>query len=141
MWYKISLLVGLILLGASIYFLKNRLAFVQKAEKTNATLVEYALGRKKKGRQTYIPIFKFKTLTNEEITYSDKSSSTRKPWAIGEEIKIAYDPTDPSNAKLLTYLDLFPVSIFLAAFAFPFIVIGAGYFWSQKYFRSLEQSM
>ncbi len=132
-----SLLVGLILLGAAIYFLKAKMTFVEKGQKKNATLIEYALGQKRKGRQTYIPVFKFTTTANEEVIFRE-SSSKRQPWEIGEQVRIVYDQADPSTAELLTYNDLFSPKMIMIALAFPFIIIGAGYFWSQKYFRSLE---
>jgi Protein of unknown function (DUF3592) len=137
MVYTILLVVGSILLLASIYYLKSALAFVQKGEKTTARLVDYEVTKTGKGGTQYRPIFKFKPFGKDEVEFRHAYQVSRKHWEVGDDQNIAYDTDDPKKVRLLTYFGLFTPAIYLAVFAFPLIVIGAGYFWSQNYFQSL----
>lgn len=130
MFYTISLIVGIILLGVSLFLLKGSLAFLKSSERATATVIEMETVSGTDGN-TYKPIFKFKTRHNQEIVFRKSSSSSPPSWKVGEEATIAYDINDPDKARLLTYFGTFIWTIVLMCIALPFIVIGAGYYLSR----------
>jgi hypothetical protein len=85
--------------------------------------------------ETYKPIFKFKTSTNQEVIYRHISSSSPANWYVGEEATIAYDPTNPTTARLLTYFGAFSWAIVLMAISMPLIVVGGGYYVAQTFLK------
>jgi hypothetical protein len=134
MFYGITLAIGLILLTISLFIFKESLAFIRKSERATGTVTEMVPVNGSDG-VTYKPIFKFKTSTNQEVIYRHISSSSPPNWSVGEEATIAYDPNDPSVARLLTYFGTFSWTIVLMAIAMPLIVIGGGYYVAQLFLK------
>lgn len=134
MFYTISLTIGIALLVISLFIFKESLAFIKKSDRTIGTVIEL---EKIDGTDgiTYKPIFKFKTNTNQEIIYRHNASSSPASWYVGEEATIAYDPTNPNLARLLTYFGAFSWTIILMAISMPLIVIGGGYFLTQTFLK------
>ena len=114
----------------SLFILRESLAFIRTSERAVGTVIELEKVAGSDG-DTFKPIFKFKTALNQEIIYRHISSSNPPGWKIGEEVTIAYDPNNPSVARLLTYFGTFSYTIVLMAIAMPLIVIGGGYHLSQ----------
>jgi hypothetical protein len=127
MLYGIALIIGLILLSYALNALKESIAFVKNSEKTIGTVTELEQLSDSDG-DTYRPIFTFKTKDNKEYTYTYPVSSSPPGWAIGDQIKFAYDTNHPESAKMLTYSSVFKWPVRLLSFALPLIVLGAGYF-------------
>lgn len=130
MWYTVTLAIGIVLLIISLTKLKDSLAFLRNSERATGTVIELERINGSDG-DTYKPIFKFKTSLNQETIYRHISSSDPPSWKIGDEATIAYDPSSPSEARLLTYFGTFSWTIVLMAVAMPLIVIGGGYHLSQ----------
>jgi hypothetical protein len=126
MGYNITLLIGIGLLIASILVIRHRLAFIHSNEKTIGTVIRIDKVKDSDG-DTYIPVFSFKTRSNEEVVFNCPYSSNPPSWEVGEEATIVYDPGNPSNAKLYTYFGVFGLASILLAAAMAFIVIGGGY--------------
>ena len=134
MFYPISLTIGIILLGISLYMLKQSMSFLKTSERAKAVVIELKETRDSDG-STYKPVFKFKTLLNKEIIYTPGYSSSPPSHQLGEEATIAYDPANPEKAKLLTYFGTFLWTIIFMCISLPFIVIGGGYYLSQYFLK------
>jgi hypothetical protein len=134
MFYSISLAIGLILLVISLFIFKESLGFIKRSERAIATVIELVEIKDSEGA-TYKPVFKFRSRYNQEIIYRHIVSSSPARWYVGEETTIAYDPVDPTVAKLLTYFGIFRWTIILMAIAMPLIVIGGGYYVAQSFLK------
>jgi hypothetical protein len=134
MWYNITLAIGLFLFGLSLYIFKNAMSFVRKSERTEATVIDLERIPGSDG-DTFKPVFTYKPNQGQTLEYRSMSSSRPPSWKLGEKAVIAYDPADPSSAKLLTYFGVFGPGIVLLALALPFIVVGGGYHVSQYLLR------
>lgn len=137
MWYTISLIIGLILLITGIYFVKERMDFLEKSSIAIGTVTELRQWENSEGTRLSKPIFKFKPGSKQEVLYEHNFSSNPPAWKVGDKANIAYDSTDPRKAKLLTYFGTFDVAIILIAAALPLIFIGVGYYCTQYIFRSM----
>ena len=134
MWYTLTLIVGIILIAIAMSILQKTLVFLKSSERAIGTVIELERINGSDG-DTFQPVFKFKTRSNEEIIHRHISSSNPPGWKIGETVSIAYDANNPSNARVLTYLGTFLWVVILVAIAMPFIVIGGGYHISQSYLK------
>ncbi|MET4141018.1 DUF3592 domain-containing protein [Pedobacter sp. UYP1] len=127
MIYGVALIIGIILLGYALNALKKSITFVKNSTQTIGTVVELEKLSDSDG-DTYRPIFTFKTKENKKYTYSYSVSSSPPNWAVGDQIKFAYENDYPETAKLLSYSSIFKWPVRLLSFALPLIVLGAGYF-------------
>jgi hypothetical protein len=134
MWYSVTLIVGIIILVISLFLLKEALGFLRTTERAVGTVIKLEKINNSDGH-TFKPVFKFKTSLNQDIIYSHIASSNPPAWSVGEEATIAYNPNNPSSAKLLTYFGIFGFAIVLMAIAMPLIVIGGGYHIAQFYLK------
>lgn len=136
------MIVGVILLVIALKVLADRLSLVKTGEKTVATVIgleESRSTRKRNGRTrervTYKPIFKFFTTGNREVIYRGYFSSSHPgAWRVGDQIKIVYNASNPTEAKVLTYAGTFLLPVFLLAVAFLCILISGGYYLAQNIF-------
>ncbi len=135
MFYGISLSVGIILFVISLFLLKNTMDFLKQSEKVIGKVAALERVNDSDGKDSFKPIFKFTTSRKEEIFFTYNISSSPPDWMVGDEEMIAYDPNNPTSAKLLTYFGTFGWVIILMAIATPFIIAGAGYFAAQQFLR------
>jgi hypothetical protein len=136
MWYGITLVIGLIILIIALFILKERIQFLKQGEKATATVVDILRIKDSEG-DTFKPIFKFKTNSNQEIIYDTYFSSSPPGWKMGDEATVVYDSHNPEKAKILTYFGSFGVVIILLSISLPLITIGGGYYIAQKVFSTL----
>ncbi|WP_316802307.1 DUF3592 domain-containing protein [Pedobacter nototheniae] len=134
MGYNVSLAIGVALLIASLIVFRKSLVFIKKSEKTIAKVVELAELKDSEGT-LYAPVFWYKTNTGKEFRYQDNALSSPSSWFIGEEVKIAYIPSEPTKPMILTYFNTFGWAIILLVFAMPCIVVGGGYYVAQVFLR------
>jgi hypothetical protein len=134
--YPILLVVGVILLLTSLFLFKDSLDSIKNGIRATATVIEHEKVYDTGGRSyTYKPIFLFKTTWNEEVVFAYHSSSRPAAFDIGEEVPIVYNRNKPTDADVLTYFGAFEGTIVLMSIALPLIIIGGGYFFTQKYLR------
>jgi hypothetical protein len=126
MWYNITLTIGIILLVISFFTLKKSLSFLNTSERVIGTVIKLEKHEDSEG-ETFSPVFKFTTSLNQEFIYQYHSSCNPPCWSVGEKATIVYKPSNPSDAKLLTYFGVFNWTIVLMAIAMPLIVVGTGY--------------
>lgn len=127
MIYGIVLIIGIILLVYALRALKESIMFVKNSVQTIGTVIELEQLSDSDG-DTYRPIFTFNTKDNKEYTYTYPVSSSRPGWAVGDQIKFAYNADQPETARLLSYSSIFKWPVRLLSFALPLIVLGTGYF-------------
>lgn len=134
---------GIIFLLFSLYLFARSFQFLIKADRAKATLVEFQkLEQEREDKQgekeiyfTYEPVFRFQTKDGKEIIHHHIFSYTNPSYKKGDVISIAYDPKNPSNAKLLTHYTLFVLPVAFLATALILIVWGGGYFFVQQYLK------
>lgn len=86
---------------------------------------------------TFEPIFKFYTVSNEEVLSTADKFGSDKSWQIGDKATIVYQSYNPQQVVLLTYWGSFGIVTGLFCVALVLILIAAGYYWSEHFFNSL----
>ncbi|WP_271582568.1 DUF3592 domain-containing protein [Bradyrhizobium sp. CCBAU 45389] len=111
-------LIGLVLLGLGLVELGGTIAFLARAEQTDARFAgAVARSGGNHGGTFLYPTFRFTTREGRVVTFTSSSGSTGQPYAEGERVRIAYDPGRPKDARLLSFLTLWIV---------PSLLCGAG---------------
>lgn len=138
MAYRLTLIIGLILLAIAALILQRRLLFLNTGAKTIATVVDFELvnNRARRNSQSYRAVFSFITETNQIIKKKVHFGRTTR-WYIGHREKIVYNRQHPHNSFVLIYPSTFASVIILTFIALPLIIIGAGYFLAQKFFTTI----
>ena len=109
-------LVGLILLGLGLLDLGGTIAFLAGAEQTEARFVgAVARSGGNHGGTFLYPTFQFTTRDGRVMTFTSPAGSTAQPYADGEQVRIAYDPQRPDDARLLSFLTLWIAPTLLCA--------------------------
>lgn len=134
MGYSITLIIGGVLALISLLLFNESLKFLKTTERAIGTVIELQEIKDSDGT-TYKPVFRFKTLTNEEVIFKSSTSSSPSSWDVGDETLVAYPVKDPSKAKTVTYFGIFGWSIILMAIGLPFIVIGGGFYLAQQFLK------
>ncbi|MBR1132550.1 DUF3592 domain-containing protein [Bradyrhizobium iriomotense] len=107
-------LVGLVLLGLGIFELGATIAFLARAEQTEARFAgAVARSGGNHGGTFLYPTFQFTTRDGRAMTFTSSSGSTSQPYADGERVRIAYDPGRPEDARPLSFLTLWIAPILL----------------------------
>lgn len=134
MFYGILLVAGIIILVITLLHLKGLLAFMKFAERATGKVTEL-VEQEEDGQTYYLPVFEFTTRSNKLMRYRHYVSGSPSDWVMGEEAIFIFDPRDPESAKFFTYKSIFGWTILFLAIALAAIVIGAGYFLLQGYWK------
>ncbi|MDA9439870.1 hypothetical protein XH98_12165 [Bradyrhizobium sp. CCBAU 51745] len=114
--FLLVLLVGLTLLGRGLFDLGDTIAFLARAEQTEARFVGAVARSGGNHGGTFLhPTFQFTTRDGRVMTFTSPSGSTAQPYADGEPVRIAYDPQRPGDARLLSFLTLWIAPTLLCA--------------------------
>ena len=138
MWYGITFLVGIGLIGASFYVFSSKMALLKHGEVTTATVVEVKRITDSDG-YSYRPVYRYVTRANEVLTHEPNYSSNPSNWEVGEVIQAVYDPNDPAEVTILTYFGTFGVSAILLAVGVAAIIMGGGYYLASNFLSSFSQ--
>ncbi|WP_329251497.1 DUF3592 domain-containing protein [Actinoallomurus sp. NBC_01490] len=117
-------LVGLVLLGAGIAVAASTASFLASAQRTDGTVVELTArtsttrssGGHTRTSTNWYPTVKF-TVDGRSYSFQSSTGSNPPAYERGESVPVAYDPDDPSNARIAS---------FWAAYLAPLIVGGLG---------------
>ena len=103
----VSFLVGGIAMGAGAIALFNYMrTFAATATTCIGTLVAYQSVKSKSdgltnsGAVNHYPIVEFIDATGTKRRFTASTGSNQKPYAVGAEITVQYDPKDPDNADI-----------------------------------------
>lgn len=115
---KYSLLViGIILAIADVYLIKKNLDFLETAERTQ--------GRISKIRQhSYSPTIEYRAGGKTYIYEKDHWYGGTPDYKIGDGITMLYPKSNPSDATIYSFTDIWLTVTIVSAFAFLLILFG-----------------
>ena len=121
-------IVGPIFLGLSLlplaiglFFLIDTLQFLSRATST-ATGTIVSCPRPKSNSSACTPTFAFTTAQGERVTVT--SSLNSSGFAVGQQQPIAYNPDDPQDARIASFLGLWFLPTLLLGLGGLFFLIG-----------------
>lgn len=91
-------LIGLIAIGAAIYFGINRWNFLERAESTEGIVTDYRASTDDDGT-TYYPIVEFKSpYSNNIFTFQHDVGSSTPSYSKGAMVSVLFDPNNEQDA-------------------------------------------
>lgn len=119
-------ILGLFLLLAGIISYANTRAFIDRSVITTGTVVDMSTEWDEDHDRVYYPIIEFETATGRRVSFKSNVGSGSPDEGMGEPVPVRYDPADPKNAGVNTFLGLWFGSIFLAIIGTVLSVLGFG---------------
>ena len=123
-------LIGVGMLIGGYYTWSSTNAFLQTATKAQGEVVNVVRERSSDsdGRTSYsyYPEIKFRTSTNEEVIFKSSSGSNPPSYRTGESVEVLYDPQNPPNASINSFMSLWLGTIILSVIGLVFAAIGFG---------------
>lgn len=124
LWRPVFTIVGLVFLiagiGLAIFvgaYLVNDYDKVLNGERAEAVVLQARDGTK--------PILEFRTRRGEPIRIEGKISSSPSPYDVGERVSVFYDPADPADALIDTFIERWFMPLLFGGFGLVFIAVGS----------------
>ncbi|MGA2847881.1 MAG: DUF3592 domain-containing protein [Terracidiphilus sp.] len=77
------------------------------------------------GSYEYAPVFQFRTASGESITVTSDVASSPPGFSEGQAVRVRYDPTNPSDAKIHSFFQTWGGCVIPAWVGIIFLVVTA----------------
>ena len=118
----LSLVVGLGLLAGAGYMFYDARQLISTAAKAPGTVVGFER-RLSKGGSTDYPVIEFATASGEIRRFTTSGAGD---YAKGEAVEVLYDASDPANARVNVFIELWLGTLALGAFGLLCLGVGIG---------------
>ncbi|TXK34683.1 DUF3592 domain-containing protein [Nonomuraea sp. C10] len=124
-------LIGLVLLCVTIALAASTASFLASAQRTDGTVVELtartSTTRNSDGyirrSTTWFPTVEF-TVDGRQYSFQSSTGSNPPAYAEGESVPVAYDPDDPSDARISSFWSAFLAPLITGALGLVFTPVG-----------------
>jgi len=121
----IFLTVGLGLLGGGVYSFMSTREFLGNAVSANGVVTDLEeRWDSDDSSYTYYPRVRFETETGQAHEFTGDVGSSPASFDVGEEVRVLFDPADPSGARIDSFMQLWFVSLILGGLGLVFSVVG-----------------
>jgi hypothetical protein len=133
LWPLALLLTGVASLGIAGYYWEQTDAFLANAaEATGEVIVmreedrHIQLSRQQgEAEETYRPVIQFSTGEGRVVRIDSIVSSYPPRYAVGDKVRVLYDPDHPAEARIDDFIDLWSRPVFAAGVGLILAVLGA----------------
>jgi len=115
------LTVGLILLASSIGLSIHTKQFIESAITTDGIVIDL-----ERQNGSYHPVVTFTTPDNITFQFTSNTGSSPPAYVIGQQVKVIYDPTSPSKARMGDFWSLWGLAVIFGGLGFPCFLFGFG---------------
>lgn len=127
---SIFTLVGTVFLIVGIAVGASTMSFLDSAERTDGTVIELtertSTDSDGSSSTAWYPTIEFTTPYGETISFVGSTGSNPPAHDVGDEVPVAYDPDNPSDAKLSAFLSLYLLPLIFGGIGVVFTPIGIG---------------
>jgi hypothetical protein len=121
-------LVGTVFLIISVAFTATTLSFLGGAERTEGVVVDHSLrtstDRDGNSRSAYYPVVEFTAPDGQTVSFESSTGSNPPSNDVGDQVEVAYDPDDPSDARLTSFVSLYLLPLIFGGIGILFTPIG-----------------
>ena len=115
------------LAGGTFFYNRTKL-FLETAIKTDGVVTEMvAVQSSDGGNSQSAPVYKFTAKDGTECTIRSSVSSYPPAFSVGQKIAVLYDPSNPQNAKIDGFFNIWLVPFILAVMGGGGLLIGAAF--------------
>jgi hypothetical protein len=126
----LTMIAGLVLSAGAVYTFFRQRARLANWELVQGTVTEllpvrasgeYAWHRTDKGikirpKYSYRPVVRFKPYKGRAVTFTSSPAVRPAPYAVGDPVKVLYNPHDPRQAQINSFNNLWFSTLMLAFF-------------------------
>ncbi len=118
-------IIGIILLVAATIVSINKVKFIEGAEIAQGEIINYTLERSasKPGTTVFYPHVRFISSDNQTIEFRSGVASNRKPYTLGSPVSVVYNPQNPEEAEINSFMRLWFLPFALSFMALIFLII------------------
>lgn len=120
-------LVGIGLLVGALLLFRSTSSFVDRAARAEGTVVDLVTSRSSDST-TYRPVVQFVSQSGQAVEFTSSSGSSPPSYSRGEQVEVLYLSSDPQDAKISGFFDLWGGSTILAGLGSLFFLVGGGIF-------------
>lgn len=127
-------MVGFLMLLGSGLWAKSVASFVDEAASTQGEVIEMVM-RRSSDSTTYAPKYRFVVDGQQVYTVTSSSGSNPPGYEVGEKLQVLYNPQNPSDAKINSFMGLWfgPVLVGAMGLVFSlFAAVPAYMFWRRR---------
>ncbi len=120
--------LGILMLVGEGFYVKNEYSFVQRAKQTQGTVLELVrhVSSGSKRSVTYAPRVKFVLPDGTVHEFTSEMSSSNPGYAVGQPVKVLYDPAKPEEAEIDSWLAIWGGPAILGLLGVVFTAVGVG---------------
>ena len=121
----VFLIAGVGVTCLAMLLVRNSIRRLRTWTKTRGTVVDYVSSNR--GRRVfYRPQIQFLSTDGQSITFASRVGSNRRPYRVGHEVSVLFDPRDFQNADLCTFANLWILPLFTTFLGVVFASIALG---------------
>lgn len=121
--------IGIGLLIGAVLNYRSTTAFLATAQTATGTIIGYERHNNSEGEIFYYPVITFTPQGDAEIEFTASTGSSGRPYRIGAEVPLRYNPALPFEAVIDTPTDLWIGVFVLSLLGVVFTAVGCGLFW------------
>lgn len=123
-FFAIFLLVGLGLLGGSIYLTFDTRRALAEGTRVEGEVIELLRSRDSDGDVTYRPHVRFTTLAGDTLEFTSTMGSNPAAFDVGERVVVIYNPASPRDARIDSFFQLWFAPLLLGGMGIVFTAVG-----------------
>jgi hypothetical protein len=125
--YAVMAVAGIALIIWSVISYARVTKFLQQSTETTGEVIR--LQKFNGGAQfpgcDYAPVFLFRTASGESVTVTSDVATSPPGFTVGQSVRVRYDASNPSEAKIHTLLQIWGDSVIPAVVGVFFLIIAA----------------
>ena len=96
-------IAGLGLVGAGVWFIADSAVFLSEAARIDGTVIFLEKVRGGKGIPLYYPMVRYQRAgVREPVTFRSRPGLWPSPFAVGDQVTVAYTHGDPASARVVS---------------------------------------
>ena len=115
--------VGIALLVGAFMSYKSSSEFLEEAVSTHGMVVEMTKSRSSDSISFY-PVVEFAANDGQKFEFTSNVGSNPPSYSLGETVEVLYLPTNPQEAKLNYFSDLWAATVVMLVMGVPFLSVG-----------------
>ena len=119
------MLTGVVLLGLSGKSLMDDRRFLAKAAVATGVVVDIARVVDQDDEVAYYPVVEFTTAREQVVRFEADEATPDPDRQLGASVRILYDPANPQDARLDTFMSRWGLSIVMGTLGLGFVLIPA----------------
>lgn len=138
-------IVGIVLLGVSIWLTVRSLDFAANATRTQGTVVDlqrkYSTDSDGNGRYLYYPVVRFQTAAGEQSEFRGSAGSSSPAYGRGDQVTVLYFPQNPRDARIDSITGLWLGPLITGGLGIAFTLVCCGFLLVRLRRANLEKWM